>query len=122
VDYTALYAIEQMLECRTEACVTSSSAMSQALEALGRARRPGELLFEGWRTVEEMARTTCGCMLKMGARTIHAVTCGMYVWVRLKSEAEQVDLLFRRSESQEIAMAVPQDEKPLITNRTSRIS
>src|SRR5215813_6536272 len=96
VDYTALYAIEQMLDCRTEACVTSSSAMSQALEALGHARRSGELLFEGWRTVEEMARTTCGCMLKMGARSIRTVICGEYVWARLKSDAEQMDLLFLR--------------------------
>jgi hypothetical protein len=122
VDYTALYAIEQMLQCRTEACVAGSSAMSQALETIGRARRSGELLFEGWRTVEEMARTTCGCMLKMGARTIRTVACGTYVWVRLKSDDEQVDLLFRRSAPQAIGVDVPQDKKPLITAQSGRVS
>jgi hypothetical protein len=122
VDYTALYAIEQMLECRTEACVTGSSAMTQALEILGRARRAGELLFEGWRTVEEMARTTCGCMLKMGARTIRTVTCGAYIWVRLKSDNDQLDLLFRRTETRANAADTPQDEKPLMTSRSSRVS
>ena len=82
----------------------------------------GELLFEGWRTVEEMARTTCGCMLKMGARTIRAVACGKYIWVRLKSDGEQVDLLFRRAEPQEMTADVRQDEKALISARASRIS
>jgi hypothetical protein len=122
VDYTALYAIEQMLECRTEACLTGSSAMTQALETLGRTRRTGELLFEGWRSVEEMARTTCGCMLKMGARTIRTVTCGTYIWVRLKSDQEQIDLLFRRTGAQAMADEVPQDEKPLMTARPVRAS
>ncbi len=122
VDYTALYAIEQMLECRSEACVTGSCAMSQALETLGRARRSGELLFEGWRSVEEMARTTCGCMLKMGARTIRTVACGAYIWVRLKANDEQVDLLFRRTEAQPGGVEAGQDEKPLIPARPSRVS
>ena len=122
VDYTALYAIEQILDCRTEACITSSSAMSQALETMARARRSGELLFEGWRTDEEMARTTCGCMLKMGARAIRTVACGAYIWVRLKSDVEQVDLLFRRSEPQASGADIPQHEKPLITARPSQVS
>lgn len=107
VDYTALYAIEQILECRTQACVTSNSAMSQALESLGHSRRSGELLFEGWRTIEEMARTTCSCMLKMGARVIRTVACGKYVWVRLKSDVEQMDLLFRRFVPDESRSAFP---------------
>jgi hypothetical protein len=122
VDYTALYAIEQMLQCRTEACVTGSSAMSQALENIGHTHRSGELLFEGWRTVEEMARTICGCMLKMGANATRAVICGKYIWVRLKSDDEQMDLLFRRLESEQIEVVMPQDEKPLITARTSHAS
>jgi len=122
VDYTALYAIEQMLECRTEACITSSSAMTQSLENIGRARRPGELLYEGWRSVEEMARTTCGCILKLGAQTIRTVACGKYIWVRLKSDCEQVDLLFRRSESQETVAVIAQHEKPLMTTGASHVS
>jgi Type II secretion system (T2SS), protein E, N-terminal domain len=96
VDYTALYAIEQMLECRTEACVVSSSAMTQVLERMAHARRSGELLFEGWRDANEMAHITCGCMLKLGARAVRIVACGGYVWVRLTAESGQVDLLFRR--------------------------
>ncbi len=96
VDYTALYAVEQILGCRTEACVVSSSVMSRALEALGHTKRPGEMRFESWRDAEEMAHITGGCVLKLGAREVRMVTCGEHVWVRLLADDEPVDMLFRR--------------------------
>ncbi len=96
VDYTALYAIEQILGCRTEACVVSSSVMARVLEALGHERRPGEMRYEGWRDAGEMARIASSCALKLGACEVRMVTCGEHVWVRLRSEHELVDVLFRR--------------------------
>lgn len=95
IDYSALYAVEQMLACRTEACLISSSAMDQALEDSGRQRGPGDLLFEGWRDAAEMAHITCGYVLKLGAEEVRAVGCGGYVWVRLSAGPDTVNLLFR---------------------------
>jgi hypothetical protein len=97
VDYTALYAIEQMLDCRTEACIMSSSAMIRILEKLAHARREGELLFESSSDISEMARISCGCMLKLGTRQARIVTCGAYIWVRLQAEFDTTTLLFRRT-------------------------
>jgi len=95
IDYPALYAVEQMLACRTEACLISGSAMDQALEHSGLQRGAGDLLFEGWRDAAEMARITCGYVLKLGAEEVRAVGCGGYVWVRLSAGQDVANLLFR---------------------------
>jgi hypothetical protein len=96
IDYTVLYAIEQMLECRTEACLINESAICRELERIGLSRRPGEMLFEGGRAAGEMARTTSGYALKLGARRVRLVACGDHVWVRLELENGNHDLWFGR--------------------------
>ncbi len=96
LDYTALYAIEQMLDCRTEACLIRQSALDTIFERITHERRPGELLFEGGRDPEEMARMTCSYALKLGAEHTRIVACGKYVWVRLQSADNITNLLFSR--------------------------
>ncbi|HTZ95457.1 MAG TPA: hypothetical protein VMB18_03600 [Terriglobales bacterium] len=96
IDYPALYAIEQMLECRTEACLISSSAMNRALEQIGHEPRPGDFLFEGWRRPPEMSRITCSYVLKFGARDVRVVGCGGLIWVRLRAGRDVGHLLFRQ--------------------------
>ena len=99
IDYSALYAMEQMLECRTAACLVSRSTMDQALEELGHERRPGDLLFESWREPAEMARITCSYVLKLGAEDVRIVGCGEYVWVRLQAGADVTNLLFQHPQA-----------------------
>ena len=101
VDYPALNAIEEMLDCRTEACLVSGSAMDHALEHSGRQRGPGDLLFEGWRNAAEMAHITCGYALKLGAKEVRAVGCGGHVWVRLSAGRDVAHLLFRAAGGRE---------------------
>ncbi len=96
IDYSALYAIEQMLSCRTEACLVSRSAMERGLEQIGHARRAGDFLFEGWRQAREMARITCGHVLKLGASQVRVVGCAGLVWVRLAAGRDTAHLLFRQ--------------------------
>lgn len=96
IDYSVLYAIEQMLECRTEACLASRSTVDEALEKLGSERGAGDLLFEGWREAAEMARITCSYVLKLGAQDVRIVGCREYVWARLTADREVAHLLFRR--------------------------
>jgi hypothetical protein len=95
IDYTALYAIEQMLNCRTEACLISRSSMDRELERVGREARAGDRLFESWRDPAAMAGITCGYALKLGAEQVHIVGCGEYIWVRLEAGQEVATLLFR---------------------------
>ena len=95
IDYTALYAIEQMLDCRTEACLISRSSMDRELERIGHEPRAGDLLFESWHDPAAMAHITCNYALKLGAEQVRIVGCGDYIWVRLETRRELATLLFR---------------------------
>jgi hypothetical protein len=95
IDYTALYAIEQMLNCRTEACLISRSSMDRELERMGHQSRAGDLLFESWHDPDAMAHITCSYALKFGADEVRIVGCGEYIWVRLEAERDLATLLFR---------------------------
>jgi hypothetical protein len=105
IDYTALYAIGQMLDCRTEACLISRSSMDRELERMGHEARTGDLLFESWRDPAAMARITCAYALKLGAKQARIAGCGEYIWVRLESGREVATLLFRHS------LTVPRPEE-----------
>ena len=95
IDYAVLYAIEQMLECRTEPGMVAARAMDGFLEQLADTRGPGDLLFESWRDPADMARITCGYVLKFGAEDVRIVGCGPNIWVRLLAGKDCADLLFR---------------------------
>ena len=94
IDYPALYAIEQMLDCRTEACLISRSSMDRELERMGHEARVGDLLFESWRDPAAMAHVTCGYALNLGVEQVRIVGCGEYIWVSLEAGREVTSLLF----------------------------
>ena len=95
IDYPVLYALEQMLNCRTEACLVSRTTMDAALEEIGSQPRPGDLLFEGWRDAAEMARITCSYVVSLGVEQVRSVRCGPFLWVRLQAGRDVAHLLFR---------------------------
>ncbi len=96
IDYGALNAIEQMLECRSEACLVGSSQMDEFLDRAARQRGLGDILFESCCDPAEMARITSGYLARFGADKIRIVACGNYLWVRLESGSANVSILFRR--------------------------
>jgi hypothetical protein len=96
IDYVALYAIERMLDCRTQPCLATRSAVAQTLQQLGHERRPGDRLFDGWREPSDLARITCGYVLKLGADDIRLVGCGSFIWARLSKGKDVANLLFHR--------------------------
>jgi len=116
IDYRALYAIEQMLDCRTEACLISDSAMDRALEKIAHDRRSGDFLFEGWRQTTEMARITCSYVLKLGANEVRAVGCGGLIWARLVAGHDVAHLLFRQPVA---VMEQPRGSEDLVSARVT---
>jgi hypothetical protein len=113
IDYSALYAIEQMLDCRTQACLISRRNMDQELERMGHEARSGDLLFESWRDPAAMAEITCGYALKFGAEQVRIVSCGEYIWVRLEAKREFATLLFRHP------LTAPLQEDPSVWEESS---
>ena len=95
IDYRALYAIEGMLDCHTEACIVQTSQIDAALaQARGGARQP-EIVFETMGEAAEMARITCGYGLKLGAERVRIAGFGSLLWAKLDGQKQSYDLFFR---------------------------
>jgi Type II secretion system (T2SS), protein E, N-terminal domain len=96
IEYTALYAIEQLLLCRTEPCVLGHRIMQRALDRISQEQRPVEILFAGWRETAEVERITCSYALQLAGRKVRVAAWGEHVWVHLGSGQDATDLLFQR--------------------------
>jgi len=95
IDYTTLYGVEQMLDCRTEPCVATESSLEQALEELRQQPRPAEVVFDSVTDACEMAATARNYALQLGVTNVRIVCCGEYIWTRLESPAQTNNLLFQ---------------------------
>jgi hypothetical protein len=95
IDHTALYAIEQMLDCRTAPCIATESALEAALQQVRRNSQCKEVTFDSLRDAREMARTARNYALQLGAREIRLVRAGRLVWVRFEADRVTNDLLFQ---------------------------
>jgi hypothetical protein len=95
IDHTLLYAVEEMLGCRTIACVSPDSMVREALETLRRRDTGTEICFDTVRDAEEMAATICSYALQMEARRVKTVRAGAYIWVGFFRKEARRDLLFR---------------------------
>ena len=95
IDYAALHTIEQMLACRTEACLTPESALDRALEELRRHERPPEFVFDSATQPQEMAAIARSYAQQLCAEEAQIAACGEYLWVRFQSTDQVSNLLFK---------------------------
>jgi hypothetical protein len=96
IEYGALLAIEQMLECKTAPCITGSAALEAVLARIEEEQRPDQV-FEGARDPEEMTRISSSYAAKLGAVDVRLVLCGEYIWVRMEGKNASTNLLFSKS-------------------------
>ncbi len=96
VDHTILYAIEQMLGYRTEACLVCPSALQKGLHALAQRRGAGDVVFDRMEDASECARIIGSYSAKVGAEEVRLAHCGSHIWIRLESlSREAVNLVLR---------------------------
>jgi hypothetical protein len=96
VDHTMLYAIEQMLGCRTEACLVCPSALQKGLHGLAQRRGAGDVVFDRMEDAGECARIIGSYATKVGAEQVRMARCGKHIWIRLESlSREAVNLVLR---------------------------
>jgi hypothetical protein len=95
VDHTLLYAVEQMLGCRTVACVSSASAIAHFLEHLRRTAPREEASFDTVRDPRDMAATISNYAEELQATRISLARAAAYLWVRFHRNRSSRDLLFR---------------------------
>ncbi len=83
IDYSVLYAIEQMAGCRTAACIASASTVHQHLELLCQPGRESELHFDAAVDVAEFAHILASYSDRTGPSQIRIAGCGQHLWGRL---------------------------------------
>jgi hypothetical protein len=95
IDHTLLYAWEQILQCKTYACVARASAINEALELSQKRVTRKEICFDSVRDPLEMAATICSYAAQMDARQIKVERAVGYVWAALFQRNARRDLLFQ---------------------------
>jgi hypothetical protein len=96
IDYSVLYAIEQMLGCRTESCMAVPSLVRQNLQTLSGCRGESEVVFDRVADGAEFLRIVRSYCLRLAASEIRLAACGPHVWVRLlRPSRPPLDLLLR---------------------------
>jgi hypothetical protein len=105
VDYTALYAIEQMLDFRTQPCLALESQVEKALSELHRRRSSEENQISGPLEPSLISSATQQEVIKFGAREVRVAGCADNIWIRLSAADLVRDLLFQTS-----------TERPLVVN------
>jgi hypothetical protein len=100
IDYTALYAIEQMTGCRTEPCMALPSVIRAGTQALAVQRDENEITFDHVTDDAELSRIILSYCVRLGSSEIRLAACGPYVWVRLSRPSRHAtDLLIRSPRS-----------------------
>jgi len=95
LDHTTLYAVEQMLGCRTVPCVAAEASVSRVLEELRRSASKEETSFDTMRDPQEITWTIRSYAGEYHASRIAIARASDYLWVRFASGPATRDLLFR---------------------------
>jgi hypothetical protein len=97
INYTALYSVEKMLDCRTEQCLASQSHIRQALDELRSMPRPAEIRVDNLDDPRQIAETALDYFSRCGAEGARVSGFGGFIWIRILAAAGFSDLLFQVS-------------------------
>jgi hypothetical protein len=95
VDHAALYAIEKLLDCRTQPCVAGRKVIADELIRMRQQPRPRELEFGPMHDFAEIGRVSVSYMLRLGTDEARLARVGPFIWLRLRAQSSHTDLLFR---------------------------
>jgi hypothetical protein len=96
IDYTVLYAIEQMLGYHTEPCLVCPSTLRKSLQALVRQRGADDVVFDRTKDAGECAQIIGSYSAKVRAEEVRVARCGEHLWIRLERlRQEAVTLVLR---------------------------
>jgi Type II secretion system (T2SS), protein E, N-terminal domain len=96
IAYRALVAAEQMLDCKTEACLTTPAMLRAGFERMQQNAVAPEKQFADARSPAEMARISSSYAARLDAENVKLAACGELAWVRIESGNDFMNLLFQR--------------------------
>lgn len=94
IDFGALRALEQILECNTQPCVIGETEMAEAYENIRRLPRPSETVLDCPRTARELAATVRAWIEANSVGSVMAAPFPEHIWLRIESSSIAGDLLF----------------------------
>ena len=94
VDHAALYAIERILDCRTQPCVAPARRVALQLEVLQQLGRWSDVEFVT-RDLGEMGRITSSYIARLSPDDVRLSRVGSFIWLKLKTRSGATNLLFR---------------------------
>jgi hypothetical protein len=103
VDHAALYAIEKILDCRTQPCVAGRKSIAGQLDAMRQLPRPRDVEFGGMNDLAEMARIASSYTARLSPEQVRLSRLGRFIWLRLDARPRAVsrslptNLVFRLS-------------------------
>jgi len=95
IEYGPLVAIEQMLECRTQACITTPTLFEAGFERIEQHPAPSQKEFIGMRDAAEMARIASSYASRLDADDLRIASCREMAWVRIDGSRDSMNLFFR---------------------------
>jgi hypothetical protein len=95
IEYRALLAIEQIMDYKTEACLTTRGEIEVALVRIEEHSSRAEKFFEGT-SPEETTRIICSYISTLNATEVRLASCGELLWARITGDECCEDLLFSR--------------------------
>lgn len=97
IEHRALFAIEQMMKCKTEACLTTRSEIDAALLRMEEQNAGSEKLFEGINDPDERTRIIASYISALHAAEVRVASCGEMLWAQLTGDQLCENLLFSRT-------------------------
>ena len=88
VDHGALYAIEKILDCRTQPCVAGRKSIARQLDALRQLPRPNEVEFGPMNDLAEMARIAASYTARLSPEQVRLSRIGRFIWLRLNVQGD----------------------------------
>ncbi len=84
VDHAALYAIEKILDCRTQPCVAGRKSIARQLDAMRQLPRPSDVEFGPMNNLSEMARIASSYTARLTPEKVRLSRIGRFIWLRLE--------------------------------------
>jgi hypothetical protein len=83
VDHAALYAVEKILDCRTQPCVAGRKSIVRQLDAMRQLPRTNEVEFGPMNELAEMARIAASYTTRLTPEQVRLSRIGRFIWLRL---------------------------------------
>ncbi len=99
VDHSALFAIEKILDCRTQPCVAGRKSIARQLDSMRQLPRPSDVEFGPINDLAEMGRIASSYAARLSPETVRLSRIGRFIWLRLdvrsKTRSTATNLVFR---------------------------